>query len=53
MTVHKMKFVLVNDITPRNPSFCTARSRLLERGYSRDLFTSKRCCGIECSTDGW
>src|SRR4051812_48709964 len=48
MSVHKMKFVLVNDMAPRRPSVCTECSRPLERGYLHDLSTSKRYCGIEC-----
>ena len=48
MSVHKMKFVLVNDMAPRNTSVCAACSRPLERGYLHDLSTSKRYCGIEC-----
>jgi hypothetical protein len=48
MSVHKMKFVLVNNMAPRNPSGCAACSRPLERGYLHDLSTSKRYCGIEC-----
>jgi len=46
--VHKMKFVVVNNMAPRNPSVCAACSRPLERGYLHDLPTSKRYCGIEC-----
>jgi len=48
MSVHKMKFVLVNDPAPRNPSACAACSRPLERGYLHELSTSKRYCGVEC-----
>jgi hypothetical protein len=48
MSVHKMKFILVNNMAPRNPSVCAACSRPLERGYLHDLSTSKRYCGIEC-----
>jgi hypothetical protein len=48
MSVHKMKFVLVNDMAPRRPAVCTDCSRPLERGYLHDLSTSKRYCGIEC-----
>jgi hypothetical protein len=48
MSVHKMKFVLVNDMAPRRPSVCTVCSRPLERRYLHDLSTSKRYCGIEC-----
>ena len=49
MSVHKMKFVLVNDMAPRNTSVCAACLRPLEQGYLHDLSTSKRYCGIECS----
>ena len=49
MSVHKMKFVLVNGMAPRNPSICTECSRPLERGYLHDLSTSRRYCGVECS----
>ena len=48
MSAHKMKFVLVNNMTPRKSSVCTECSRPLERGYLHDLSTSKRYCGIEC-----
>jgi hypothetical protein len=48
MSVHNMKFVLVNDMAPRKPSVCTECSRPLERGYLRDLSASRRYCGIEC-----
>jgi hypothetical protein len=48
MPVHKMKFVVVNNMAPRNPSVCAECSRPLERSYLHDLSTSKRYCGIEC-----
>jgi hypothetical protein len=48
MPVHKMKFVLVNNMAPRDPSVCAECSRSLTRGYLHDLSTSKRYCGIEC-----
>jgi hypothetical protein len=48
MPVHKMKFVVVNHMVPRDPAVCTACSRPLERGYLHDLSTSRRYCGIEC-----
>ena len=48
MPVHKMKFVLVNNMTPRNPTVCAECSGPLERGYLHDLSTSKCYCGIGC-----
>ena len=48
MSVHNMKFVLVNDMAPRKTSVCTVCSQPLERGYLHDLSTSRRHCGIEC-----
>jgi len=48
MPVHKMKFVVVNKMAPRNPSVCAACSRPLERGYLHELSTSRRYCGVEC-----
>ena len=48
MPVHKMKFVVVNNMAPRNPSVCVEYLPPLERGYLHDLSTSKRYCGIEC-----
>jgi hypothetical protein len=48
MSVHKMKYVLVNNMAPRKPSVCTACSRPLEWSYLHDLSTSKRYCGVEC-----
>ena len=47
MPVHKMKFVVVNNMAPRNPSVCVEYLPPLERGYLHDLSTSKRYCGIE------
>ena len=48
MSVHKMQFVVVNNMAPRNPSVCAACSRPLERGYLHDLAASRRYCGVEC-----
>ena len=48
MSVHQMKFMVVNDMTPRKTSVCARCSRPLEQGYLHDLSTSKRYCGIEC-----
>jgi hypothetical protein len=48
MSVHKMKFVVVNNMAPRGSCVCAECSRPLERGYLHDLSTSKRYCGIEC-----
>jgi hypothetical protein len=48
MPVRKMKFVLVNNMAPRNPSVRAECSRLLERSDLPDLSTSRRYCGIEC-----
>jgi hypothetical protein len=48
MSVHKMEFVVVNNMAPRNPSVCAACSRPLERGYLHDLCTSTRYCGVRC-----
>ena len=43
-----MKFVVVNNMAPRNRSVCVACSRPLERGYLHDLSTSSRYCGVDC-----
>jgi hypothetical protein len=48
MSAHKMTFVVVNDMTLRNPAVCPACLQPLERGYLHDLSNSKRYCGIEC-----
>jgi hypothetical protein len=48
MPVHKLKFVVVNNMVPRRPAACAECSRRLERGYLHDLSTSKRYCGVEC-----
>jgi hypothetical protein len=48
MSVHNMKFVVVNNMAPRNPSVCAACARPLEWGYLHDLSTSRRYCGVEC-----
>ena len=45
MPVHKMKFVLVNNMTPRNPTVCAGCSVPLERGYLHDLSTSIAASG--------
>jgi hypothetical protein len=52
MPVHKMKFVLVNNMAPPNRSVCVACSRPLERGYLHDLSISRRYCGVECYAFG-
>jgi hypothetical protein len=53
MSVRKIKFVVVNNMAPRNPSVCAACSRPLERGYLHDLSTSKRdgCLDRPCHAD--
>jgi hypothetical protein len=43
-----MKFVLVNNMTPREPSVCATCSRPLEQGYLHDLSTSRHYCGVQC-----
>jgi hypothetical protein len=43
-----MKFVLVNNMVPRDPSVCAACSRPLERGYLHDLSSSRHYCGVQC-----
>jgi hypothetical protein len=48
MSVHKMEFVVVNNMAPRTPSVCAACSRPLERGYLHNLSTSRRYCGVGC-----
>jgi hypothetical protein len=48
MPVHKMKFVVVNNMAPHNPSVCAECSRPLERSYLHDLSNSIRYCGVEC-----
>jgi hypothetical protein len=48
MSVHQMKFVVVNDMAPSKTSVCAACSRPLEQGYLRDISTSRRYCGVEC-----
>jgi hypothetical protein len=52
MSVHKMKFVVVNNMAPRKPCDCAACSRPLEHGYLHDLSTSRRYCGVECYPQG-
>ena len=41
MPVHKIKFVLVNNMAPRNPSVCAECLRPLERGYFTRSFHLK------------
>ena len=48
MPVHKITFVLVNNMAPPNSSVCAKCLRPLERGYLHDLSTSRRYCGVEC-----
>jgi hypothetical protein len=43
-----MRFVVVNDMAPRNTEVCTACSRPLEQGYLRDISTSRRDCAVAC-----
>jgi hypothetical protein len=44
MSVSTMKFVVVNNVAPRDPAICTACSRSLEAGYLHDLSSSKHYC---------
>jgi hypothetical protein len=48
MSVHNMKFVVVNNMAPRNISVCAACSQPLEGGYLHDLSTLRHYCGVEC-----
>jgi hypothetical protein len=48
MSVPQMRFVVVNDMAPRETSVCAACSRPLEQGYLRDISTSRRYCGVAC-----
>ena len=48
MSVHRMKFVLVNNLAPRSCPACAACSPPLEQGYLHDLATSRRYCGVKC-----
>jgi hypothetical protein len=48
MPVHKMNFVLVNDVAPRRTSICSACSRPLKQGYIHDLSTLRCYCGVAC-----
>lgn len=48
MSISTMKFVVVNNVAPRNPAICTACSRSLEAGYLHDLSSSKHYCRMEC-----
>jgi hypothetical protein len=48
MSDHQMRFVVVNDLAPRETSVCTTCSRPLERSYLRDISNAKLYCGAEC-----
>jgi hypothetical protein len=48
MSVRKIKYVVVNNMAPRDSSVCAACSRPLERGYLHDLSNSRRYCGVAC-----
>ena len=48
MSVHNIRFVVVNNMPPRNPSACAACSRPLEQGYLHDRSNSRHYCGVEC-----
>jgi hypothetical protein len=43
-----MRFVLVNDRTPRIPATCAACSRPLGDGFLHDLSTHGRYCRVGC-----
>jgi hypothetical protein len=47
-----MKFILVNNMAPRRPLVCSTCFRPVERGYLRDLSTSRPYCGVGCYP-GW
>ena len=48
MSIHKLRFLLVNDTAPRATSVCSTCFQPLRQGYLHDLSTSRRYCGIEC-----
>jgi hypothetical protein len=43
-----MKFVLVNERTPRPKSFCAMCCEPINRGYLRDVTTRRCYCGHAC-----
>lgn len=43
-----LKFVLVNQRTPSEPSTCVACSRSLAAGYLRDVSTQRHYCDYDC-----
>jgi hypothetical protein len=53
MPAHKMKFVVVNNGTPRNVSVCAACARPLERGYLHDLPYRDAIAGSSATPGEW
>jgi hypothetical protein len=47
-----MKFVFVNDRTPRAPSTCGCCSKSLGMGYFRDLSSKRLYCDYNCYSGG-
>jgi hypothetical protein len=46
-----MKFVLVNDKTPRKQSFCVLCCEPIRSGYLREIGTQLCYCDHDCYTD--
>jgi hypothetical protein len=53
MSVHNMKFVLVNDMSLRGPSVCTECSRPLERATCMIFAPQSAIAGSSATPNGW
>jgi hypothetical protein len=46
-----VRFVLVNERSPRRPSFCVMCDQLIEAGYLREIATCLTYCNHDCYED--
>jgi hypothetical protein len=53
MSVHDIKFVLVNDTAPRKPSVCAARSRHYNAATCTNFQHQGATAGSNAVPDGW
>jgi hypothetical protein len=51
-SLHRTRFVLVNDRIPRTNGHCALCGGTIEKGYVRDFRTRLIYCGTQCFPEG-